>query len=352
MMPFIDIVEKIVRENQPITPQDIRDIIIKESPDHHGTPSHLRSVKAGYYRDIDNALLSQVYTTKNNSRFIADTTEKPMLISISGILKPSRIREKVSGTKSNKTKSQKPIINLKNIEFTLSEDDIRKYIKLYMEGGEIKNNDGRTLTARYSSFDYCFNYFQQFKRNKNIKDIAKNSNLEKSCLHLGFYLASWGMFRGNAKLLQKSLPYLKNQLEVISEFDENIWEIDVDNYNHENIELLSSFKKELIKSFDYKPTDTLITKIMLGVFGNVMAYDTYVEKTYKSMQMGSFSKPCLLRLNYFYTNFKTTIDREVNKLKTLTFPNNDKLKNQYTVAKVLDMIGFIKGRIDNEKKST
>ena len=38
---------------------------------------------------------------------------------------------------------------------------------------------------RYTSFDYCYNYF------KTTKDLTKD--FEKSCLMLGFYLASWGM---------------------------------------------------------------------------------------------------------------------------------------------------------------
>jgi len=350
-MKFIDIMEQIVQENQPITPQDIRNIIIEKYPDYHGTHTHNRNVDKGHYTDIDHALLAQIYITKDSQRFHADRIVRPMLISISdNTINPAfsgRIREKVSKTNPNKTKSQKPILNFDNIEFTLSKDDIRKYIKLYMEGGKIKNNDGRKPESRYSSFDYCFNYFQQFRKNGNIKDIAKNSNLEKSCLHLGFYLASWGMFRGNAKLLQKSLPYFKKPLILISKFDEIIWDIDVNSYNGENIDLLIRFKNELTQTFDFNPTATLITKIMLGVFGNTMAYDQFVRKTFEPMGMHRFTKQSLLRLNAFYLNFQATIDDEVCNLKTLTFPENENMKNDYTIAKVLDMIGFANGRIDN-----
>jgi len=38
-------------------------------------------------------------------------------------------------------------------------------------------------TDRYTSFDYCYNYF---KRNNDF-----TNDIEKSCLVLGFYLASW-----------------------------------------------------------------------------------------------------------------------------------------------------------------
>lgn len=50
---------------------------------------------------------------------------------------------------------------------------------------------------RYTSFDYCYNYFL------TTNDLEKD--IERSCLTLGFYLASWGMFRGSSFLLQKSL---------------------------------------------------------------------------------------------------------------------------------------------------
>ena len=56
-------------------------------------------------------------------------------------------------------------------------------------------------TERYSSFDYCYNYFSQTSPDALLK------NMEKSCLAIGFYLASWGMFRGSSFLLQKSVKY-------------------------------------------------------------------------------------------------------------------------------------------------
>jgi len=38
-------------------------------------------------------------------------------------------------------------------------------------------------------------------------EIISNINIEKSCLQLGFYLASWGMYR-NTDLLNK-LKYIR-----------------------------------------------------------------------------------------------------------------------------------------------
>lgn len=67
-------------------------------------------------------------------------------------------------------------------------------IKRYLDG--VSESDGRRPDARYASFDYCFNYFQSFREARNIAALASSANLQLSCLHLGFYLASWGMLRG------------------------------------------------------------------------------------------------------------------------------------------------------------
>ena len=75
-------------------------------------------------------------------------------------------------------------------------------IAKYLDGAT--GSGGRKPDARYASFDYCFNYFQAFREAGNVGAIAEPENRELSCLHLGFYLASWGMLRGSAELLQKS----------------------------------------------------------------------------------------------------------------------------------------------------
>jgi hypothetical protein len=95
---------------------------------------------------------------------------------------------------------------------------------------------------RNASFDYCFNYFQ-------TKNITKD--IEKSCLVLGFYLASWGMYRGSSFMLQKSVKQLEKTVRYIAELDANFCNIDVDTYkegkNIDNIiEVYEGIKKNLM----------------------------------------------------------------------------------------------------------
>jgi len=88
--------------------------------------------------------------------------------------------------------------------------------------------DGRNANERYASFDYCFNYFQEFREAGNVSLLASVERVQLSCLHLGFYLASRGMFRGSTELLQKSARYLIPTIEAIARTDISFWEIDAD----------------------------------------------------------------------------------------------------------------------------
>jgi hypothetical protein len=70
--------------------------------------------------------------------------------------------------------------------------------------------------GREASFDYCFNYFQTFLDSGNISELATRANLQISCLQLGFFLASWGMYRGSTDVFQKSVRYLAPVVRVIA----------------------------------------------------------------------------------------------------------------------------------------
>ena len=83
-MTFIDIVKDILTSTfHPMTPQDIREVIKKEYLQYYGTPSHIRNVDKGHYKDLDHALLAQIYgLVRSSNSFICDTKHKPMKISL------------------------------------------------------------------------------------------------------------------------------------------------------------------------------------------------------------------------------------------------------------------------------
>lgn len=69
--------------------------------------------------------------------------------------------------------------------------DVKETILLFND--EMRND----ANHRYRSWDHCYSFFKNLYSAKNDKDVGL------AALHLAFYLASWGMYRGSSKLLQK-----------------------------------------------------------------------------------------------------------------------------------------------------
>lgn len=197
-------------------------------------------------------------------------------------------------------------------------------------------------THRYASFDYCYNYFHPSTDN----DIS--NNMEFSCLQIGFYLASWGMYRGSSGLLQKSVKHFVPLIEYISKADERLWLIDVDRYDENNIQLLLKTYadlKEIVPAHMSSSHLTLVTKVMLGVFGCVPAFDSYFTKSFRELSNGqcgfrSFNENALLTLRDFYNENTGGINEISENTNVLSFNGNDS-QLKYTKAKVLDMFGFM-----------
>lgn len=202
-------------------------------------------------------------------------------------------------------------------------------------------NKGRKADERYASFDYCYSYFYSFYKQGKLDELANDENLQTSCLQLGFYLASWGMLRGSSFLLEKSVRNFKQLIIAISKMEPKLWAIDVDDYCEENVELLLSCKKEITLALgkEYRPSDTLVTKIMLGIFANIPAYDQYFKK---SMKIGSLSKKSLAKIKSFYDENKAVLDSY--KIYTFDFLSGRETNIRYSKAKLIDMCGFVDGQ--------
>lgn len=132
---------------------------------------------------------------------------------------------------------------------------IKKFVKLNSKKHE-----------RYNSWNHCYS---AFKNETNEKILS---------LHLGFYLASWGMYRGSSKLLQKDYLVHLEATRIIKKY----WYLRCEQNNEVEIKHLDSIL-QLIKELSsyYKEennvtaTDTLISKIILGTLGCLPAFDRY-----------------------------------------------------------------------------
>ncbi len=203
----------------------------------------------------------------------------------------------------------------------------------------------RTAGHRYASFDYCYNYFHSFT---NKRELASPANIEKSCLTLGFYLASWGMYRGSTTLLQRSLTNYKPLLQYVAfQCPSEAWVIDVNNYNDSSITILMQVYRDLRDCLQIANAQhlVLITKIMLGVFGNTPAFDNQFTKTFRLHfdrvpAFRSFNVHSLKAIKDFYDHNYEVIDALKNASHTFDFQTGLETRIHYTRVKIIDMIGF------------
>jgi hypothetical protein len=159
-----------------------------------------------------------------------------------------------------------------------------------------------------------------------------------SCLQLGFYLASWGMFRGKATLLQHSAKSLGPAVRGVAAAPDAVWRADADDYSPPVQAALTKVYGELRASLPGGHSQTLVTKTMLGVFGCVPAYDRYFRDALKAATFGpkSLSGP----ETYYRAN---AADIDAYRVATIDFATGADSNRCYTRAKVIDMVFFIKG---------
>lgn len=200
---------------------------------------------------------------------------------------------------------------------------------------------------RFKSWEHCFNFFTS-----NYKNLHDAKAFDHGCLHLGFYLASWGMLRASF-LLQKNYRVHEYFIrDIVMEpdyqkyFDPNF----LMGSEEENIRGMNTLKKETINIYKNNVTqingqkqtinitDTLASKILLGVFGIVPAYDRYFKEGLKIHGLKQrFNESSLRELINFYHSNRDDFER-----CRLLFKDEGTV---YTPMKLIDMyfwqVGFL-----------
>jgi hypothetical protein len=155
-------------------------------------------------------------------------------------------------------------------------------------------------SSRGRSWDRCYRFFQKYHgSNQKQRETPK----EMVCLHLGFYLASWGMFRGSGSLMHKDYTIYEQVVNLIFQHEyEALWKPEFfrdlltsnNRIRHDSQEISLIFKlKKQIEDYinsltviknrledveNAHATDTIISKILMGTIGCTPAYDTYFRK--------------------------------------------------------------------------
>lgn len=206
---------------------------------------------------------------------------------------------------------------------------------------------------RYKSWEHCYNFFRKARHEK-----LDEEKLDLAQLHLAFYLASWGMYRGSSFILQKDYTIFK---EIVMEIFNNkyslLWNVE-NNINQKDklidlfSELYDSLEKILVKirasvrthpDFDgiekrylngrETISPTLTTKILLGTLGCIPAYDQFFIECLgeKNIQKSFNPKKSFSQMLDFYLDNKSEISELSRKF------------GGYPLMKILDMYFWVIG---------
>jgi hypothetical protein len=155
---------------------------------------------------------------------------------------------------------------------SLDREDVIRRISDYHKEASRPFNRGK-------SWEHCFGFFRDRER---IRDAGEEGR-DSAALHLAFFLASWGMYRGSSFLLQRDYQVHTGPVDVILKPDyDSLLSIDYSSQDSAGAvrrvfglvdELGSAYRTHVSPN---EPSDTLITKILMSTVGCTPAFDTYV----------------------------------------------------------------------------
>ncbi len=223
---------------------------------------------------------------------------------------------------------------MKAIDLDINPAFLRKQVQAYVGGGH--------PAGRWAAFDYCFAYFQGLRAQEGPAAIAASTNIEDACLHLYSFLASWGMAARGSVLGRTNFTLLEPAIRVLaSPAAAPVWNLDIDGYfirhpvtgnlvlsrgGHAllclirrggTLEATLSAKLKAM-GITRRPTDTLVTKIVLGTTGSVPGFDSVLKKRTNGM---STTKTGLRKLFDYHAQVAGTV--AILRQRTLVSPYLD-----------------------------
>jgi hypothetical protein len=129
-------------------------------------------------------------------------------------------------------------------------------------------------------------------------------------------------------------------MEVIADAPQSAWEIDAHCYSADAWRTIERLDRQIRSAFHHPNgvSDILATKVMLGVFGSVPAFDNFFKAGFGA---ATFGPKAFQRIGAFYREHADVIER--HRVATLDFDSGQPTSRRYTRAKVIDMIFFIEG---------
>jgi hypothetical protein len=133
---------------------------------------------------------------------------------------------------------------------------------------------------RYRSWEHCFSFF---RRTTPAWIVEQRDH---AALQLGFYLASWGMYRGSSFLLQHAYTIHLTAVDCLASRKLlPLWNDDVGSMAEHEALIPTILDAVQAVRQAYQPfgqaTDTLVTKVLLGTLGCLPACDRFFIEGFK-----------------------------------------------------------------------
>lgn len=185
--------------------------------------------------------------------------------------------------------------------------------------------------GRSRSWEHCYRVFRDARTDPS-------PDCDYLSLHLAFYLASWGMYRGSSFLLQKDYKVLSPIVEEIlkPEYD-CLFGLACTDLRNSDVRAQLKKLSDCI-SVHFQPirdevagrkvassvSPVLITKILMGTLGCVPAYDRFFQDgvaIYK-VTTREYSRNSLLKLVDFYEEYNDRLEEARRGMRTddLVYP--------------------------------
>lgn len=218
--------------------------------------------------------------------------------------------------------------------------DVNLYAQAYYQ--KILPSSGNDY-PRLKAWEFLYEYIWDESRT-NWTDLISNDQIESTALHIGFYLANWGMFRGSSGLLQNSnLDLMKDLAKLLFEGQgAELLELSMDDfdlgasdlvYNQKLLDAVLSSMDSLATNVSW--TDTLKTKILMGVWGECPALDRFYIAACRDLFP---RRPFITAASGKGLTALVSVVRELNAPSLHL--ETGRLKLTYPTARIMDMALF------------
>lgn len=200
---------------------------------------------------------------------------------------------------------------------------------------------------RYTSWDNCRSAFLSQEENNY------------HTLELAFYLASWGMYRGSSGLLQKNHLIHGESVKIFFSGKYERLKCTVDQeISIKELSLILELQTDLCAAYSsikfirgtksekpISPTDTLVTKIMLGTFSCIPAFDNFFLLGLKTKKIKTriFNEQSFRTLLSFAERHRS----EIQHCQKLILESSGR---HYPIMKIIDMFFWQIGYEEDLKK--